>query len=321
MAPHNWEYDAAVGIYKNNALSNDLKKVAVGACKLLPFTSPVSGFGKHKGETINIMHIKELPDPADATLDEDTRIPVDKLEWGNRAITVTEWGRGVEYTDLAQQLGKFDQGAQLQKALIRQMNRAMDTAVGDAMQDSAAVKICFIPTSLTGGTFDTDGTPTTVATANLTAEHMGVLADYLAGNIHCPPYRGDEFVMVACRKALRGLKEDRRVQEVYNYLQKGQLFFNGEIGKIENIRMVQVDREDAISNTAGTSTVLGNAVLLGDEGVVRVEVSSPELRAKPDYNSDFGRVHACAWHGILAFASLWATATDGEAKMIRITSA
>ena len=319
--PMNWMYDADVGIYKNHAISNDLKMVAVGACKLLPFTSPVSGFGKHKGETINIMHIKELPDAADSTLTEDTRIPVDKLEWGNRAITVVEWGRGAEYTNLNQQLGKFDAGSQIQKALIRQKTRALDTGVGNAMQDSAAAKICFIPTSLTGGTFDTDGTPSTVATANLTADHMGVLADYLAGTIHCPPYRGDEYVMVACRKALRGLKEDRRVQEVYNYLQKGQLFFNGEVGKIENIRMVQVDREDAISNTAGSSTVLGNAVLFGDEGVVRVEVESPELRADPNYRSDFGRVHAVAWYGILAFASLWNTATDGEAKIIRIASA
>uniref|UniRef100_A0A6M3IFE5 Capsid protein n=1 Tax=viral metagenome TaxID=1070528 RepID=A0A6M3IFE5_9ZZZZ len=321
MGAHNWSYDADVGIYKNHAISNDLKMVAVGACKLLPFTSPVSGFGKKKGETINIMHIKELPDAADSTLSEDTRIPVDKLEWGNRALTVTEWGRGAEYTHLNEQLSKFDPGSQIQKALTRQMNRALDTGVGAAMQ-STDVKICFIPTSLTGGTFDTDGTPSTVATSNLTAEHMGLLADYLDGNIHCPPYnKGDEYIMVSCRKTLRGLKDDRRVQEVHNYLQKGALFFNGEIGMIENIRMVQISREDAISNTAGTSTVLGNAVLFGDEAIARVEVEAPELRAQPNTNSDFGRVNAVAWYGILCFGSYWSSASDGESKIIRITSA
>ena len=61
--------------------------------------------------------------------------------------------------------------------------------------------------------------------------------------------------------------------------------------------------------------------MFGDEGVTRIEVDTPSLYADPNYQSDFGRTKAVAWRGIIAFASLWDTATDGEAKIIRIDSA
>jgi N4-gp56 family major capsid protein len=320
MAEHNWEYTANVGILKNHFISNQLLVQATGAMKIVPFTTPMPGFGKKQGEYVNIMHVKELPDPTSAQLEEGTRVPVDKLEFGNRALKVVQWGRGIEYTDLMQQLSKFDPASILQKALIRQMNRAMDTAAAAAFQ-STDVKICFIPTSLTGGTFDTDGTPSTVATANLTFDHMGVLADYIAGDIHCPPYEGEDYIMLASRKALRGLKQDDLWQQIHMYLQKGDLFFKGEVGKAENIRCIQVDREAAISNTAGASTVLGDAIVFGNEAVARIEVEAPELRADENYQSDFGRTKAIAWVGTLVYGSVWTTANDGESKIIRVTSA
>jgi N4-gp56 family major capsid protein len=150
---------------------------------------------------------------------------------------------------------------------------------------------------------------------------MGVLADYIAGNIHCPPYEGDDYIMLACRKTLRGLKSDSLWQQIHMYLQKGDLFFKGEVGKAENIRCVQIDREAAMSNTAGTSTVLGEAVVFGDEAVGYAEAETPRLYADPNYQSDFGRRKAIAWRGTYVYASVWNTSTDGEAKIIRITSA
>ena len=120
---------------------------------------------------------------------------------------------------------------------------------------------------------------------------------------------------------MRGLKQDNLWQSVALYLRQGDLFYRGEVGMTENIRWVECHREGAVSNTAGTSTVLGNAFVFGDEAVARVEAEAPHLRADPNYQSDFGRVHAAAWYGKLQFGSFWTTATDGQAKIIRITSA
>jgi len=291
--------------------------------KVAPFAKPIKGVGKfkHKGETVNLPILRELPDPTSTQLEEGTRIPIDKLELGNRAITLVEHGRGVEYTNLAQQFGKFDPADYLQKALMRQMDRAVDTAAANAFK-STDVKVIFSPTSLTGGTFYTDGTPSTTALVNLTFDHMGVLADYLAGDIHCPPFEGDDFIMLSCRKTLRGLKQDSLWQQVHMYLQKGDLFFKGETGKAENIRCVQVDREAAFSNSASAAcTVMGDAVVFGDQAVGYVEAESPQLYADPNFQADFGRTKAIAWRGIYVYASIWDTSNDGEAKIIRLSSA
>ena len=323
MSAHNWTYDADIGVHKNHFMSNKLLLTALGACKIVPFTKPFPGVGntvKGKGETINIMHLNELTDPTTTALEEDTRVPIDKLTLGNRTVTLVEWGRGVEYKNLAEQLSKFRPSSYLQKALMRQMERALDTTAAAAFKHTD-VKICFIPTSLTGGTFDTDGTPSSTATANLTFDHMGVLADYIAGDIHTPPYEGDDYIMLSCRKTLRGLKQDTLWQSVHLYLQKGDLFFKGEVGKAENIRCIQVDREAALSNTAGASTVLGEAVVFGDEAVGYAEAESPQLYATPNYQDDFGRSKAVAWHSIYVFGSVWDSADDGKAKIIRVTSA
>ena len=323
MAAHNWTFDSDIGVYKNNFISNQLLLASLGETKVAPFARPIPGVGafKKKGETVNIPILKELPDPTTAQLSESSRIPIDKLELGNRAITLVEWGRGVEYTSLSQQFGKFDPADYLQKALMRQMDRALDTAAAAAFK-STDVKICFSPTTLTGGTFDTDGTPSTTALVNLTFDHMGVLADYLAGDIHCPPFEGDDYIMLSCRKNLRGLKQDTLWQQVHMYLQKGDLFFKGEAGKAENIRCIQVDREAALANSASaTCTIMGEGVVFGDQAVGYVETESPQLYADPNFQSDFGRTKAIAWKGTFVYASVFEVADDGFARIIRIDSA
>ena len=324
MGAHTWTSDAAVGVYKNHAITNQLLVTATGKCKVAQFAREFPGNEgktfKGKGETVNIMHVKEPSAPTSYLLDESTKIPITKMELGNRAATIAEWGRGMSYTDLNQQLSKFKPNSYLQKGLMRDMTNGLDDAAAAAFT-STDVKIIFIPTSLTSGTFDTDGTPSTVATANLTQAHIGVLADYLAGNIHCPPFEGDDYICLSCRKTLRGLKDDQLLEKIHLYLRKGEMFFVGEVGKLENIRFIQIDRETAISNTAGTSTVLGDAVVFGDQAVGYAEALSPQLYADPDHQKDFERVKAIAWRGDFVYASIWNTATDGEAKIIRIGSA
>lgn len=320
MPAHNWTHDAEVGLLKNHEISNQLLEVAIAKTILLPFTQKVSSFGRKKGETVNIMHVKELPVPTTGELDEFTRIPIDKLEMGNRALTVTEWGRGVEYSDLAQQLSMFDPETYLQKALTRQMNKVVDTAVANAFQ-STDVKVCFIPTSAAGGVWDVDGTPSTIATARFSFDHCGVIRDYIAASLHIPPYEGDDYIGIMTPKTLRGIKTDTLWQWLHMYLQEGDLFFKSEVGKAENIRFVECAREEAFSNSAGSSTTIGQGVIFGDEGIARVEVESPQLYANENYQDDFGRKKAVAWRGTFVFGSFWDTANDGEAKIIRLTSA
>lgn len=314
---HDWTYFAEVGIYKNHTLSSKLMETAVAETIFLQFTDMVEGFGRGKGETVNLMYVEELPNPTNARLTEHMRVPIDKLAWGNVSITVAEWGRGVEYTDLARQLGRFDPKSILQKKLRQQMENAIDSGIAGAMQ---AAKIVFSPTSPTGGTWATAGTPGALATAALSIDHFGLMRDYLVATIHCPPREGRSWVGVFTPKSLRGIKTDTAFQTWAQYLRRGDVIYNSEVGMIESIRCVECAREEALSNTSGNSTTIGEGLVFGDEWCARVEVEAPELRAKPDYQDDFGRKGAAAWIGTFEFGLFWPFADDKKAKGFRIES-
>ena len=116
------------------------------------------------------------------------------------------------------------------------------------------------------------------------------------------------------------MKNDTALQTWNQYLGKGDLLYKSEVGKIEDIRFVEVKHEQAFSNGVGTGSVLGEGVVFGDDAVRRVEVEAPHLRAQMNLGSDFGRKHAVAWYGILAFGCTFITPDDREARIIRVGS-
>lgn len=315
----NWTNDVADGsILKNHALSNALLKQATLDFVCAQFCTPVSGFGKKMGETVTLMHYKQLAAPTSAVLSEGNRIPIDKLVMGSRAITVAEMGRGVQYTSLADNLSKFSPKDVVQKQLLEQLSNVVDNSVATAFKTA---KIAFQPTSLTGGTFDTDGTPSTTATANLTMAHLALIRDYMTATIHAPFYKGNHYIGLFATKSIRGIKDDRLFQTWNQYLRKGDVIFNSEIGMAESIRLIECTNAAAFTNGVGTGSVLGEGVVFGDEAIASVEVETPHLLADPNFQSDFGRIKAVAWYGIMAYATYWDSATDREAKIVRVASA
>jgi N4-gp56 family major capsid protein len=301
-------------------MSAELLKVAALKFRIVPFTRKVDAFGRKMGETITLPYYKPLAQPASAVLEERTRIPIDQLQMGSYTITIQEWGRGVEYTSLSEDLSALNPKQGAQKALTEQMTACMDKAAADAFTGANA-KIAFIPTSLTGGTWDTDGTPSTTALVNLTKDHLGLIRDYMANTIHTPPYEGEWYIGLFATKALRGLKDDRIIQAFNMYLQKGDLLYKGETGMVENTRLVEINHESALSNGVGSGSVLGEGVVFGDDAVGRIEIDYPHLRADPNYQSDFGRRKAVAWYGTIAFDALFQSATDRECRIVKVTSA
>jgi hypothetical protein len=314
-----WTYDAATGVYKNHALSGSLLMVAARQWKFVPFTKKVKDYGPMMGQSVTLIYYKALDDPTSGKLEEDTRIPIDQLDMASSAITVYEWGRGVEWTNFAKQLGKFDPAEAAQKALIDQMNQAMDVAAAAEFTGSN-MKVKYIPTTLTGGTFDTDGTPSTAALVNVTVEHLAVIRDYMAKDLHVPFYDGDHYIGLFSTKAMRGLKQDRKLEAWHQYLRKGDLLYRSEVGMAESIRCAEVTNDDALSNSLGTGNVLGEGVVFGDDAVARAEIEFPEVRAQPNYKADFGRRGAAAWYGIVGFGVKFQTANDREARGVHITS-
>ncbi len=314
MAQHTWTYDAPTGVYKNHAMSSKIREAAIAGTKFMQFVDPEAGYGKGKGESVTITRIANISAPTNARLSESDVIPEDTFSLSTVAITVSEWGRAVPFTSLAKDLGSFNLESKIQAKLKDQLQLVMDKAAATAFKTA---KVKAIPTGISALTMDTDGTASSAGVVNANLYHVEQIRDYMKTTLHVPPYAGDDYIGLASTKFLRGIKSDPSFEKWKVYTDP-ESKFNSEVGRIENIRFIEVNNTDALSGSAGTGGVQGEAVVFGADAVAMAVATDPELRAA--IPQDFGRKQSVAWYGILDFGIIWDTANDGEARIVHFTS-
>jgi len=312
---HSWEYDAPTGVYKNNNLSSQVRHAAIADTKFMQFVHAEPGYGKKKGESVTIKRISNLTVPTSGKIAENQRIPEDDLTITTISITVSEWGRSVPYTSLSEDLGSLDIKNVVQKNLKDQMSLVMDSAAAAAFKEA---KVKAIPTGVSALTFDTDGTPSSTAVANLNLYHVERIRDYMFSTLNIPTFEGDDYVALVSTKAKRGIINDPKFEQWKLYTTP-EAKFNAELGRLENIRFVEINNTNSLSGSKGSGGVLGEALFFGSDAVAMAVVEDPELRAKTP--EDYGRQMGVAWYGILEFGIIWDTANAGEARIIHVTSA
>lgn len=314
MANHQWQFDAPSGVYKNHELSSQIREAAVAESKFMQFVSPEPNYGKKKGEAVTIIRVSNVDEPTDATLTEGVVMPEDEFSLSTVQITVSEYGRSIPYTSLSEDLAVFDIANKIQRKLMDQMKLTMDKACAAAFKTA---KVKAIPTGISELTMDTDGTASSAGVANLNYYHLEQIRDYMATTLHVPFYSGEEYIGLVSTKGCRGLKNDPKFEE-WNKYTSADKKMKGEIGKIESIRIVEVNNPNALSGSKGTGSVQGEAVFFGADAVAMAVAEDPHLRAKVP--TDYGRSKGVAWYGILAFGLIWDTANDGEARVVHFTS-
>lgn len=309
-----WQYDVPSGVYKNHSLSSSLRMAAIAETKMMQFVKPEAGYGKKKGESITITRVSNIAVPTDGRIQETEEIPEDEMVMSSVSITVTEWGRSVPFTSFSQDLSKFDVENTIQKKLKDQMALILDSAAATAFKTA---KIKAIPTGAAALTFDTDGTASTQATANLNVYHVEQIRDYMFSTLNIPPYEGDDYIGLVSTKAKRGVMSDPAWETWHKYTDPASKY-KSEIGRLENIRFIEINNSAALSGSKGLNGVLGEAIIFGDDGVAMAVAQDPELRAK--IPTDYGRSKGVAWYGILEFGLVWDTANAGEARVVHVTS-
>lgn len=313
MADYQWQFNTETGAFKNHALSRDIYNAAVENSLFMDHVKPVEGFGRKMGESVLLTRITRLTEPTSITLNEGVRMPEDNYAMTTRSITVTEIGRSVPYTSLAEDLTWYDLENSVQKVLMDQMRLGLDTMAATAFQ---ACQVKYQLTGLAAGTFTTNGSFGGASTVNLNMYHLEEIRDYLFDTLFAPPADGDDYVGIFRTLGLRGVKRDPAWEEWHKYTDPSAKF-NGEVGRVERIRLKETNHSNALA-IVGTGSVLGEGVVFGDDAVAMAEVLTPELRAAmPD---DFGRSKAVAWYGILQFAEIWNTGNPGQAKIVHVGS-
>jgi N4-gp56 family major capsid protein len=315
MSQHTWNFDAPTGVYKNHQLSSDLRFASIAETKFMQFVRPEAGYGKKRGESITITRVSNIAEPTSGKISEAQRIPEDEVTLSTVAITVTEWGRAVPYTSLALDLGKFDIENIIQRKLRDQMALVMDGAAADAMKTG---QIKYVPTGVQASTITTNGAAGAQATANMNLYHVQEIRDYLFSTLNAPTYEGDDYIGLISTKGKRGIMNDPAWESWHKYTDP-QNKFRSEIGRMENIRFIEINNTNALSGALGSGSVLGEALIFGEDTCQMAVAMDPELRA--EMPKDFGRSQKVAWYGILEFGMAWGdSANAGEARIVHVTS-
>lgn len=310
-----WQFDAPSGVYKNHKLSSQIREAAIAETKFMQFVRPEPGYGKKMGESINITRVSNVSVPTSSNLEENVRIPEDNVTLSTQAITVAENGRSIPFTSFAADLSHLDLRNVIQKQLKNQMKLLLDI---DAATAFKAGQVKAIPTGISALTFDTDGTASSAATVNLNMYHLEEIRDYMFSTLHIEPAVGDDYIGLIATKAKRGIMRDPAWEDWKKYTDPSAKF-NSEVGRAENIRMVEVNHASALSGSKGTGSVLGEGVFFGEDAVVMAVAEDPELRAK--MADDYGRSQGVAWYGIYSFGQIWSdSASAGEARVVHLTS-
>ena len=276
MSTSSWIYDAPSGVYKSHSMSSDLRMAAIAQTKFLQYFNTVDGMGKGKGDTVTITRIANVDVPTDDSLLEVERIPEDSYVLSTQAISVTERGRAIPYSSLSIDLSSINLENAIQKKLRDQLALRLDKVCATAAK-LGMVKA--IPDGVASLTFDTDGTASTTAAANLNVYHVEQVRDYMFSTLNVAPYADGDYMCLASTKALRGIKRDPNWEKWKVYAEP-EAKYNYEVGRIESIRFVESNNSSALSQSLGTSSVLGEAVFFGDDPVVMASVHDHELRAK-----------------------------------------
>jgi len=315
MANHSWSYDAPSGVYKNHDLSSKIRMAAIEDAKFAQFATTEPGYGKKKGESVTITRVSNVDVPDDDVLVELDRIPEDTLSLSTQSIDVAERGRAIPYTSLSIDLAHFDLENAIQKKLKDQLMLRMDITAGNAFKEG---QVKAIPDGVASIVFDTDGTASTQATANLNVYHIEQIRDYMYSTLNVEPYMDGDYMCVISTKGKRGIVSDPKWEAFHKYTDPASKF-NSEIGRMESIRFIESNHTRILSQSLGAGSVLGEAVFFGADPVAMAVVQDPELRAKE--SEDYGRSKGVAWYGIYGFEQIWNdSANAGEARVVHVTS-
>lgn len=313
MAEFTWTFDAPTGTFKSHAMSRRLYEAALPLTVFMPFIRPVDGFGKKMGESVTLTRISNIDEPTSIDLSETDRIPEDEYSISTTSITVGEIGRAVPYTGLSEDLSHFDISNSIQRKLRDQIKQSLDTKAALTFKTT---KIKYAITGVASNNIATDGTFGATSTDNMSVFHAEEIRDYMFDTLHVPAWEGDDYIGIFRTLGMRGIKRDPDWEEWKKYTDP-QAKFNSEVGRLENIRFIESNHANALSKV-GTSSVLGEGLVFGEDSVAMAESLTPELRAAmPD---DFGRSKAVAWYGQLQFGLIWDTANAGEARVLHVGS-
>jgi N4-gp56 family major capsid protein len=303
-----WQYDAPSGVYKNHALSSQIREQAAADALFAQFLEPERGFGKGKGATVTIHRVLQLP--LAGPVNELDNLPTGYAAIQSVSKTVQEWGFAIELTSFEEDLAFFDLRNKQQRMLRDQMTLTMDKMSADALKTTPIVAAAATAAALT---IETDGDLTAATASNLTIAHLRQIHDYFRQTLKCPKFRNNRYVGILSTRAARGIKNDPEYKDWQAPTTSGPLM-DGVLRDIEGFLLYECNHADALDDDVGTNGICGEAVFFGADAGFFATVQDPELRV--GLSTDLGRKRQIGWVGTIEAGLTWDVAATARCLLV-----
>lgn len=305
--------DAPDGAVTDHEIVMPVFKQATEEAELMPFAKMVKVAG---GDTFTVVSISDIDEPTDASLSELETIPLDKLTVTSLAVSVNEEGRGIEIPRRA--LNRYrdvlDLVSQHRDYLARQQALRMDTVIANALDD---MPIKYVATAVASQSITTTGTASGSALVNPNMYHLRKIRNYLRRNRLVPPRSGGVYAGLFSTAASSGIKDDPEAQL---WLQRSPEVFrmSGFEGVVEGIAIKEIIHDNALSDTLGTNSDVGEGFVLGEDPVYLGFIEAPAFYTEW---RDHQRFYSLAWHGDYGAGLPNTSASAGFPRGLHYTSA
>ena len=304
-----WVENTLGGYFSNDTLSKQARVAAQPLQKFRMFCDIEPAAGKHKGEYVLFDKITNVA-TAGGTLSETSTIPKTNFTIVQDSLQLAERGNSIPYTLKAETLADISLPENVRTALKNDMAKVQDSAAAAQFLASDWLAVC-VNTATTS--FDTDSSTTNTATADMSDKNVRDIVDELKKK-NVPRRNDGLFVCIASTNAIRGIYDMVEAKLQHTTYQP---LMDGDIGKYYGVRFIE--ETNALSNAIGNGSAYGSAVFFGGDAVREGVCIPEELRIKK--GDDYGRDLGMAWYGMNGYKKTWDYSTDGESRIIYVTSA
>jgi len=296
------------GFLTNNVLSKKIRHAAQPLMKFRQFVDLEPAAGKSRGNKVFFDKVSNISTQG-GTLNETATIPKRNFTITQGTLTITEYGNSIPFTLKLQTLADITVPENIKTVLRNDMAKVLDSGAATEFKTSD-YKATITNTATT--TFGSAGAALATSSGSLSDKNARDIVDKLK-TLLVPTVDGENYVAIHSTNSIRGL---------YDFFEaKAQLttmkpLFRGEVGQYYKCR--HVEETNVLVNTLGSSSVDGEAVFFGSDAV-REGVAIPE-EIRIDIPKDFGRDQGIAWYSLLGFIKTWDFSSDGETRIIHVTS-
>lgn len=317
MAGQQYSTSSLGGYLSQPYLTQRLRAVAQPQFRFRQFLDVKEQIGKNRGDTW--LYDKRGNVATQGTiLAETNTIPQTNFIVGQGTGQIVEYANSVPYTGKLEALGQIMIEPAVEQSLRDDMVKTLESAAGAQFVATEFVAVCYQTNSVV---ITTNATPGTTATADLTGQNIRSMVDFLKKKL-VPKFDGQSYICIASTAALSGMFSDTAAGgwvDVSKYtVDFAKNIFNGEIGKYYNTRFVE--ETGYFSNSIGSGSTHGQAVLFGADNVYEAVSIPEEIRVK--VSLDYGRDQGLAWYFLGGFKLVWSYAVSpAEQHVMFITSA